>query len=419
MLPAVRLARLLSLAPRLRPRAPHTPSLFAPARTTTPPTTIARPTTTMAPPKSAPHEFRRLAAHYPWTATPLIVQAPMKQLSGPALAVAVSEAGGLGFIGPGAEPSALRAHLDEALRLASRSKRLAAHLAGEQVLPVGFGVQTWCGDLAATAAILREAARGAGAPCAAWLFAPRRGALELAAWTRGIRAASPRTRVWVQVASAIDAFALSHAGEDAPDVLVLQGADAGGHSRVRGAGVAALLPEVADALSSTYSRVPLVAAGGIADARGVAAVLSLGASGVAMGTRFLAAAEADVAPGYQQAVLDGHDGGQATVRTQLYNHLRGNTDWPAEYDARGLVNASWRDHEAGMSFDEIKALHDEAVARGDAAWGADEGRAATYAGTAVGLIKEVKPAGRIVKEVRDGVKAVLRQTLEDLDMDRV
>jgi nitronate monooxygenase len=373
----------------------------------------------MPPPKTAPHEFRRLSAHYPWTATPLIVQAPMKQLSGPALAVAVSEAGGLGFIGPGAHPSQLRAHLDEALRLASRSKRLAAHLAGEQVLPVGFGVQTWAGDLALTAEILREAARGNGAPCAAWLFAPRRGQLELTAWTREIRAASPRTRVWVQAASALDAFALSHAGEDAPDVLVLQGADAGGHSRVRGAGVATLLPEVSDALSSTYSRMPLVAAGGIADARGVAAMLSLGASGVAMGTRFLASAEADVATGYQQAVLDGHDGGQTTVRTQLYNHLRGTTDWPPEYDARGLVNASWRDHEAGLPFEENKALHDNAVMRGDAAWGAEEGRAATYAGTVVGLIKEVKPAGRIVKEVRDGVKAVLRQTLEDLDMDRM
>jgi nitronate monooxygenase len=416
-----RAARLLSLAPpRQSPRQISITQKLQLRAFTTPPPPPTPKTANMPPPKSAPHEFRRLAAHYPWTATPLIVQAPMKQLSGPALAVAVSEAGGLGFIGPGASPADLRAHLADALRLASRSKRLAAHLAGEQVLPVGFGVQTWAGDLALTASILREAAAsGAPPPCAVWLFAPRRGHLELAAWTRGVRAASPRTRVWVQAASALDAFALSHAGEDAPDVLVLQGADAGGHSRVRGAGVGTLLPEVADALSSTYSRMPLVAAGGIADARGVAAMLSLGASGVAMGTRFLASAEADVAPGYQQAVLDGHDGGQATVRTQLYNHLRGTTDWPPEYDARGLVNASWRDFEAGVPFDDVKARHDEALKRGDQAWGAEEGRAATYAGTAVGLVKEVKPAARIVKEVRDGVKAVLRQTLEDLDMDKM
>jgi len=197
---------------------------------------------------------------------------------------------------------------------------------------------------------------------------------------------------------------------------VLQGTDAGGHSRVKGASILSLVPEVSDALASTYSRVPIIAAGGIADGRGVAAALTLGAAGAAIGTRFLATPEARISPGYQRAILAGNDGGQTTVRTQLYNHLKGITDWPEQYDARGLSNASWRDYVAGMPFEQNKELHERAMTKGDAAWGEEEGRTATYAGTAVGLVKETKPASRIVKEIREASKAVLGKTLESLQM---
>jgi nitronate monooxygenase len=88
----------------------------------------------------------------------------MKALSGPALAVAVSEAGGLGFIGPGDRPEILKQDLDDAANLVSQSKRLSTHLSGSAtsssmsggVLPVGFGIQTWAGDLAKTTSILRQ-----------------------------------------------------------------------------------------------------------------------------------------------------------------------------------------------------------------------------------------------------------------------
>ena len=209
-----------------------------------------------------------------------------------------------------------------------------------------------------------------------------------------------------------------------PDVLVVQGTDAGGHSRTRGASVMTLLPEIADALndidlkstenkqsnSRTVLPIPLVAAGGIVDSRGVVAAAALGAAASALGTRFLASDEANINAGYVRHVLSAADGGQSTVRTQLYNHLRGTVDWPAGFDARGLANASWRDHEAGVSFETIKERHAEATGRGEKGWGEGEGRLATYAGTGVGLVRERMGAGKVVEQIRRGVKAVLEET---------
>ena len=92
-----------------------------------------------------------------------------------------------------------------------------------------------------------------------------------------------------------------------------------------------LLLEVADAVEAlakggTVEEVPfLMAAGGIVEGRGVAAALVLGAAGVAMKTRFLASAEANIAAGYRDEVVRALDSGQNTVRTKIYDSLRGMT----------------------------------------------------------------------------------------------
>jgi nitronate monooxygenase len=158
----------------------------------------------------------------------------------------------------------------------------------------------------------------------------------------------------------------------------------------------------------------VIAAGGIMDHRGAAAALTLGASGIAMGTRFLASSEANISAGYQNHILAASDGGQTTVRTQLYNHLRGTTNWPAPFDARGLINASWRDHVAGMPFEENRQLFAEAAKKGDAGWG-NQGRLATYAGTGIGLVREVRSAGEIVESVRNGSVELVKNTAQLLD----
>lgn len=339
-----------------------------------------------------------LLARYPWVSRPFIASAPMRVLSGPALAVAVSRAGGLGFIGPAADNQGITVNLEEASKLVNDARTSSPSSVSNvfptasSCLPVGIGFQLWADDVNAAVANIERFR-----PCAAWLFAPKEGPEELETWSRQIRRASPETQIWIQIGTLGEAKRLLQLSER-PDVVVVQGAEAGGHGRARdGMGLITLLPEVADAMAS--SRIPLLAAGGIADGRGAAAALCLGASGAVMGTRFLASSEARISKGYQNEIVRASDGAVATTRTLLYNHLRGTFGWPAEYQPRTIINKSFQDHQAGVPFEELKIRHDEAAKTGDSGWG-PEGRLATYAGTSVGLIHGVKAAGDIVREVQ-------------------
>ncbi|KNB09908.1 hypothetical protein FOXG_10337 [Fusarium oxysporum f. sp. lycopersici 4287] len=171
-----------------------------------------------------------------------------------------------------------------------------------------------------------------------------------------------------------------------------------------------LFPEIADHVRE--SGMSLFAAGGIADGRGVAAALSLGATGIVMGTRFLAATETRISKGYQQEIIRAKDGAQCTTRTMLYNHLRGTIGWPEQYSPRGIINQSFHDHQAGVEFEELKKRHDEALKSGDKGWG-PEGRLATYAGAAVGLIHNVRDAENIVKGVQGEANEVIAELAND------
>jgi nitronate monooxygenase len=348
------------------------------------------------------HLAKQLSSNYPWATAPFIISAPMRVMSGPALAVAVSRAGGLGFIGPGLKTQNVIKDLEEASNLIQKSPitgttRLSSN---SQTLPVGIGFQLWADDIdTASSAIKRFK------PCAAWLFAPRNGQTDIDVWSRRLRDASPETSIWVQIGTVAEARGIVESSEK-PDVIVVQGAEAGGHGRAHdGMGLISLLPEIADVLAARGVDIPLVAAGGIADGRGAAAAFALGASGVAMGTRFLATHEARIAHGYQAEILRASEGGTSTTRTQLYNHLRGTFGWPEEYSPRTIINRSFVEFQAGRSFEELKVAHDEAVKKGDEAWG-PEGRTATYAGAAIGLVKEVKPAEEVVRDVRGFVEGV-------------
>ncbi|EFX02116.1 oxidoreductase 2-nitropropane dioxygenase [Grosmannia clavigera kw1407] len=322
----------------------------------------------------------------PWTVSPLVVGAPMRVFSGPSLAVAISRAGGLGFIGPGATPQSTGADLAAATELLTK-KPIALAPPSDSLLPVGVGLLLWDGDLDEAAATIAH-----HRPCAVWLYAPRDGQAELDRWTQQLRAASPGTQVWVQVGTLAEAVAAAASTTARPDVLVVQGAEAG-----------------ADAIGGTSadSRLPLIATGGIADGRGLVAALGLGAAGVAMGTRFLAATETRVAKAYQDEVVRATDGAVSTGRTLLYNHLRGTFGWPPGYSPRGLLNQSFSDERAGVPFDELQRRHDAAAKTGGtAAWGPN-GRVATYAGAGVGLVHSVQGAGEIVDSIRIEAREII------------
>lgn len=312
------------------------------------------------------------------------------------LAVAVSRAGGLGFIGAGEDLGELHSHMQHAKDLLDESPIVGA-VPG--TLPVGVGFINWGADLRTALEVVEEYV-----PAAIWLFAPKKNE-DLVQWADQIRkATSGKTRIWIQVGTVADALEMARLCK--PDVLVVQGADAGGHGLERGASIISLLPEIVDALKGDYmGYISLVAAGGVVEGRGVAAALALGADGVAMGTRFLASVEATIAKGYQDDVLRSRDGGLSTARSRIYDTLRGVHGWPTRYGGRGIINESFNDAPNGEVTQENMQQYQKALGRGDQGWG-EQGRLTAYAGTGVGLIKEVVSAHQILEEIRTDVKRI-------------
>lgn len=344
-----------------------------------------------------------LQSAYPWTKVPLIASAPMLNIAMPSLAVSVSSAGGLGFLAAGFDVSNLEQNLEEAARLVRQSDSAIQQVYAETgVLPIGVGFLNWGADLTASIAAIEKYK-----PCAVWFFGPESLPDHLIPWVERVRrVASGKTRIWIQVGSVTEATSVLESLQ--PDVLVVQGSDAGGHGLARSASVITLVPEVCDALKTRQmEHVPVLAAGGIVDGRGMAASLALGASGVVMGTRFLASTQAKIAHGYQTEILRASDGGISTVRSTVYDRVRGIGGWPDRYDGRGVVNQSYFDAtERGMSDEENKRLYEEELKKGDFGWG-PQGRLTTYAGTGVGLVKDTLPASEIIEGVLIETQSVL------------
>ena len=339
----------------------------------------------MSPPSSA------LYRDYPWTnpAKPIIVTAPMLKIALAELTTAVSRSGGIGFLAGGYDVASLSQHLAEAASIV-KSSNLPLH---NGILPIGVGFLTWGASLeVALAALIAH-------PVAAvWLFAPRQ-LSDLVEWARSIRDISAnRTKIWVQVGTVAEALEVAKTTK--PDVLVVQGSDAGGHGLGQRASLVTLLPEVKDCFEREgIVGIPIIVAGGIIDGRGAAAALTLGADGVCLGTRLLASHEAVLSKGYQNEVLRVGDGGVSTVSTTIYDKVRGIRDWPTTYTGRGVVNRTFQDAVQGMGEDENLKLYQSAMKSGDLGWG-PEGRMCTYAGTGVGLVKEVMAVGDIVRSVQ-------------------
>ncbi|WP_407547600.1 nitronate monooxygenase [Streptomyces sp. Pv4-95] len=195
------------------------------------------------------------------------------------------------------------------------------------------------------------------------------------------------------------------------DVIVAQGYEAGGH--VRGETTTmALVPAVVDAVHP----VPVIAAGGIADGRGLAAALALGAQAGWLGTRFLTASEAATHEVYRQAVLQAAP--QDAVHTRCFDG-----GWP-NAPHRALRNSTLRAWEAAGSPDapnrpgegtvvarsthgrEWPRYEDMAPVPG---MSGDVEALALYAGQSAGLVHDIAPAGRIVADIAADAAALLRQ----------
>jgi nitronate monooxygenase len=334
---------------------------------------------------------------YPWIEEPLIINAPMADNAGGLLAATVTLAGGFGLVGSKVDMSITKRELSIAKETLTSTKH-----AESETLPVGVGFLPFILKLESALDMVKEFK-----PAVVWLFAAKEFD-DYVVWARAVREASPKSQVWVQAGSV--ASALQIAKQTRPDAICLQGADAGGHGFEKGAGIISLLPETADALEAAGLAVTLLASGGIMDGRGVAAAMGLGAAGVVMGTRFLASKEALVHPAVQASIVEAKDGGQVTTRSKLFDQLRGPNIWPEAYDGRSLVIKSHKEYLEGVSLEEIQKQHNEALKEEDQGWKTGlEGRAAIWAGTGVGLAKQVEGASDIVWEVREDARRRLTQ----------
>lgn len=335
----------------------------------------------------------------------------MRLISLTSFAVEISRAGGLGFLGAGNDATNVgKGDLESTLEEAKTECASAPNLKGVKgVLPIGVGFLCWAGEK-----LLQDSlpALEKYVPAAVWLFAPNKND-ELVRFTRETRRVTKgRTKVWIQVGSVANALEVTKTCQ--PDVLIVQSHDAGGHGLHNAAGLIPLFPEIDDAITSLCAkeniRKPaLVAAGGILESRTAAAALMLGASGLVMGTRYLASPETNIMQGYREDILSSTDGGQSTERTKLYDQLRGTTAWPSEYGGRGVLNHSYYDDANGMGLEDNRRLYDEALKKGNAGWG-KKGRLTAYAGTGVGLTKKVQSAAEITEEVREGAKVLLAKS---------
>ena len=179
------------------------------------------------------------------------------------------------------------------------------------------------------------------------------------------------------------------AREAGADLIVAQGTEAGGHGG--GRSTLALVPAVRDAVDP----LPVVAAGGIADGRGLAAALMLGAQGVLMGTRFYASHEA-LGPAQAKERI-AHASGEHTVRTTIFDIVRGYS-WPEPYTGRALRNAfmtQWHGRESELG----KAVPVESDRFRKAQQEGDFETVMVWAGEATDLISSVEPAGALVERV--------------------
>jgi NAD(P)H-dependent flavin oxidoreductase YrpB (nitropropane dioxygenase family) len=226
------------------------------------------------------------------------------------------------------------------------------------------------------------------------------------------RAHAAGVKVFHQVGSVADARRAADAGAD---VIIAQGVEAGGH--VAGdVSTLALVPRVVDAVAP----LPVAAAGGIGDARGVVAVLALGAQAAVLGTRFLASAESRAHPHYKKKLLQADEGD--TVRTTLFGH-----GWPnaPHRTLRTAFVRQWLGREArGQESRPDEPVVGRTVVGGhpvpvlrfmglppncDAS--GDIESMDLLAGQGVGLVREIKPAGQIVQELVEGARQIIAQRL--------
>ena len=285
-----------------------------------------------------------------------IVSGSMVWVSGWKLAAAVSNAGGLGLIGAGSmKPDLLREHIRKIKAATTR--------------PWGVNLPLMRADVEELLTVIADEGvailfTSSGSPA---MFTPR---------------LKEKGMVVVHVVAAVKhARKAESAGVDA---VVAEGFEAGGHNGLDEITTLALVPQVADAV-----RIPVIAAGGIADGRQMFAALALGAEGVQIGTAFAATVESSASERYKQAVVDAQDGATVLAFRKLS---------PLRVLKTPFALRAMQEEAAGKSKEELRELNGKGRERlgiFDGDW--EEGE--FEMGQSSGLVKGVLPAADVVANV--------------------
>ncbi|MFC6864986.1 NAD(P)H-dependent flavin oxidoreductase [Halomicroarcula sp. GCM10025817] len=302
-----------------------------------------------------------------------VVQAPVGSVSTPELAAAVADAGGLGLLA-----MSWREHGAVAEAYQAATDRTDGVVGVNVVLDDSTGTRSPSACL--------DACLDAGATVVSFSFGDAGPYVDRVHDAGGV--------ALVTVGSAAEAREAVAAGAD---VVVAQGAESGGHVQ-SDVTTMALVPRVAESID-----VPVVAAGGIGDGRGVAAALSLGADGVWLGTRFVATAESGAHESYRSTLTDAPE--TATRRTELFD--RGWPDQPHRVIETGDVQAA-----AAEGGDERPGVGDTVATTADgdpveryadvpplAGMAGDVDALPHYAGQSVGVTTDAPPAATVVESL--------------------
>jgi len=344
-----------------------------------------------------------------------IVQSGMGRVAGPELAAEVSRAGGLGILaGLNLTPDDLRAQIRRIRTLTDRPFGVNLWLHPELLPPVD-PTSLAPSVVDAVNAALDPARRAVGVPSSSALPPRRPDQIQqsidvvveerVPVWSIGLGLPPPDTvarcreagvRVMAMVANVADAREAERAGVD---LIVAQGAEAGGHrstwrsDAAASVGTFVLVPEVVDAV-----QVPVVAAGGIADGRGLVAALALGAAGVLLGTRFVATRES-MAPDFWKRAILSASGGDTTT-TRAFTGLQ----------ARVLKNKFAQDYD-GSGAPVLPGLLQAALEQDIWAAAARAGNAEyfpLYAGQSAGIVHDLPSAADVVASIVREAQVVTR-----------
>ncbi|TVU05460.1 hypothetical protein EJB05_48625 [Eragrostis curvula] len=320
-----------------------------------------------------------------------IVQAPLgPDISGPELAAAVANAGGIGLIRLPDWPAP-----DHVRELIRKTRSLTTRPFGAAIVLAFPHEENLRVVLEEKVAVLQVY----------WGEFPRERVEE--AHRAGVK-------VLHQIGSVEEAEKAKEAGVDG---IIVQGREAGGHV-IGQEGLLPLLPRVVDLVAD--SGIPVIAAGGIVDGRGYVAALALGAQGVCLGTRFLATEESFAHPFYKQRLVE-------MSRTD-YTDVFGRARWPGA-PHRVLETpfyAEWKKNLSDHETEENQPIIGHSIIHGvhkdirrfagtvpNATTTGDIASMAMYAGQGVGLITEIMPASEVVKKLVDEAKHVMREKLSE------